>query len=64
MSDEHLVTIEEMAKQLGIAVITVRKYYRTKIIPGYKIGAKILRFDPKEVREALRQERYRKKHKQ
>jgi DNA-binding transcriptional MerR regulator len=56
-----LVTLAEMAKMLGIHPDTLRDYHLRGIVPSYKISQRVLRFDPAEVREAIRQNNFNKK---
>ena len=63
MEDEHpLVTLEEMAKLLGIHPQTLRRLHLTGKVRSYKLSGTLLRFDPREVREDVRQENYKKRH--
>lgn len=60
---DELVNIDEMATMLGISERTLRRFYLDGTVPAYKLGYKILRFKPKEVREAIRQANYKRRHK-
>jgi excisionase family DNA binding protein len=48
-----LQSAETIATQNGCCGETIRRLYRAGRIPGYRVGRN-LRFDPDEVREALR----------
>ena len=56
------VTLREMAKMLGIHPDTLRDYHLRGIVPSYKMSKRMLRFDPTEVREAIRQNNFNKKN--
>ena len=49
-----LVSAEELAKEYEVVVPTVYKWVNKRLIPVWKINARLFRFDRKEVREALR----------
>lgn len=53
LETEKLLTIEEVAEQLGVAVQTVFKYKRIGKLPYIKLGAS-LRFDPKDISDFIR----------
>lgn len=50
---EELLTARELAERLRIHPDTVRGLYRRKVIPGVKIGHRTLRFEFRQVVEAL-----------
>lgn len=51
-----LISTSDAAELLGnMHPETIRRLYRAGRIPGYRVG-RYLRFDPDEVREALRSE--------
>lgn len=52
MSQELLSAID-MGKLFDVHPETLRRLHRSGRIPGYKVG-RYLRFDPDEVREALK----------
>lgn len=50
---EKLLTAEELAERLGLAVTTIYQAVWHKRIPAIKINKKCLRFDPVEIRAWL-----------
>jgi hypothetical protein len=56
--DPRLVDLLTMATMLGIHPVTLRNLHLQKVIPSYRIGTKLLRFDPAEVRDAIRQNNF------
>jgi excisionase family DNA binding protein len=48
-----LLSPDDTGKLFDAGPETMRRLYRAGKIPGYKVG-RLLRFDPDEVREALR----------
>ncbi len=52
-SENIFLTRDEMAKMLGISLVTLHSYSKKGIIPTYKIGTKV-RFKQSEVFEALK----------
>jgi excisionase family DNA binding protein len=48
-----LLSTRDVATELGLHVETIRRLHRTGRIPAYRCG-RVYRFDPEEVREALR----------
>lgn len=50
---DELLTVEEVAEQLGISVPTVRRFVRAGTLPHVRVGRQI-RFDPAAVSAALR----------
>ena len=57
MSDnvyENLVSGDELARRLGVSRKSVERWTYQRIIPSYAFGPRCLRFDPGEVRQALR----------
>ena len=47
-----LLSVKELALELGVSVQSVRRMYWTGLIAGYRCH-KMLRFDPEQVRQAL-----------
>ena len=62
MKGDELVSLQDMAKQLDIHPETLRQLHLKGIVKAYRIGPKLLRFDPAEVRESIRQDTYKRKH--
>lgn len=52
-----LLTPEEMGRRLRITGKTLRKWFREGQVPGYAVGGKVVRFDEREVLEAIRARR-------
>jgi excisionase family DNA binding protein len=52
----QLIGIKELQELLGISERTIRRLLAERSIPAYKIGQR-WRFDPKEVKEAFRQDK-------
>lgn len=48
-----LITLDELAARLQIHPVTLRGFWRRRLIPGYKIGHRTLRFDYQAVLAAL-----------
>lgn len=48
-----LLSLDELAHKLQIHPSTARGLYRRKVIPGLKLGHRLLRFDYQEVLAAL-----------
>lgn len=57
----NLFSLKEMAERVGIHPETLRRYYLTKKVRGYKLPGKkrkgALRFDPTEVFADLRKKK-------
>ena len=47
----QLIGYEAAAEMLGIAPVTLRKWVMKGRIPAKKLGKRIVRFDPRELRE-------------
>jgi predicted DNA-binding transcriptional regulator AlpA len=60
--DKQLVDLKRMARMLGIHPDTLRDMHLRGVIPSCRIGTKLLRFDPAEVREAIRQNNFNEKN--
>lgn len=54
MGSEGLLTVDEAAKRLGVAAITVRWLMRTKQI-SYVIVARKARFRPQDIEKYIRE---------
>ena len=54
MRNEGLLTVDEAAKRLGVAAITVRWLMRTKQI-SYVIVARKARFRPQDIEKYIRE---------
>jgi excisionase family DNA binding protein len=52
----HLLTIDQLAQRLGITVRHVRRLVAERRVPYYKVG-RLVRFDPNEIDEWLRDRR-------
>ncbi len=52
----HLLTIDQLAQRLGITVRHVRRLVAERRVPYYKVG-RLVRFDPDEIGEWLRDRR-------
>jgi excisionase family DNA binding protein len=52
----HLLTIDQLAEQLGITVRHVRRLIAERRVPYLKVG-KLVRFDPAEIADWLDQHR-------
>jgi excisionase family DNA binding protein len=50
---ETLISGDEVCRRLGVSQATVDRWVSGRIIPCYKFGARCVRFDYQEVREAL-----------
>jgi excisionase family DNA binding protein len=50
-------TAEETAAHFNVHPETIKRYYRRGVIPGYRFGPTLLRFDIDEVRKALAENR-------
>jgi hypothetical protein len=57
VEDKELVDLKTMAKMLGIHPDTLRDLHLQRVVRSYRIGKKLLRFAPKEVREDIRQQK-------
>ena len=57
----NLVDVFEMAKMLGLHPQTLRDLVKRDEVRAYKFGTR-WRFDPKEVREDIREREYKRKH--
>ena len=62
MSNEELVDLVTMAKMLGIHPDTLRDLHLKGTVRSYRIGTKLLRFSPVEVRDDIRQNNFNKKN--
>lgn len=51
---DRLLATRDLADRLNTTPETIRRWARLGRIPVYRVGAKTLRFDLAEVREALR----------
>jgi Helix-turn-helix domain len=51
---ENLIPGDELARRLGVSKKTVERWTYRRIIPSYNFSPRCLRFDPGEVRQALR----------
>lgn len=49
MIEYRLLTPEQVAEHLGIAVKTVKDYLREGVLPGVKIGKRIWRIRPEDL---------------
>jgi len=54
-STTKLVTANELADLLRLRPDTIRLWARESIIPAIRITGKVVRYDPAEVEQALRQ---------
>lgn len=48
--DQNLWTVDEVAHFLGVAPKTVRKWQLNGTLPFVKLGGKLVRFQPQEIR--------------
>ncbi|WP_181025347.1 helix-turn-helix domain-containing protein [Mycobacterium kansasii] len=48
-SPAQLLTTQQAAKFLGVSEATLRNWVRDGLIPGVRVGRKLLRFDPKDL---------------
>jgi len=51
--DNHLVGIEQLAREIGIPIRTIRSLMYARRIPYLKLGRRTLFFDVKKVRDAI-----------
>jgi hypothetical protein len=51
---ENLIAGDELARRLGVSLKTVERWSGQRIIPSYRFTTRCVRFDPGEVRAALR----------
>jgi len=49
----ELLTTEQLAKRLRVSTMTIRRWKKERRIPYKHIGPRLIRFDPREVAEAL-----------
>jgi excisionase family DNA binding protein len=54
MQTEHLLTTREVAAILRVSAETVATWARRGLIPSIKIGRKARRFDPRKIRQLVR----------
>lgn len=52
-ASKGLLSVKELAEELGVSVDTIRRAYWKGAIPGFKI-CKVLRFDLDHIRQTLR----------
>ena len=51
---ENLISGEVLSRRLGVSLKTVERWSRARVIPSYRFGERCVRYDPSEVRHALR----------
>ena len=51
----EMVTAEELAERLRVRPDTIQLWTREGLIPAIRVNAKVIRYDPDEVEQALRQ---------
>lgn len=49
--NDHYIGIEEVAEYLGVKASTIRTWIKTKEMPHYRIGGKLLKFKRAEIDE-------------
>ena len=45
----RMLTARDVAEFLGVTVETVLRWHRSGRLPGYRVGGRVLRFDPVEL---------------
>ena len=60
MESQHLLNKEELAERLRVYPATVMKWEKEGRIPSIRVSPRVIRFDFKEVLEALKKRRIRK----
>jgi len=55
--EERLVDVVEMARLLSWSRDSLYRSVREGWLPCYHLGSRLIRFDPAEVRQALKQQR-------
>jgi excisionase family DNA binding protein len=53
--DRRLLDIEQAAEVLGIHAATLYKWARAKRVPCIRMGARVIRFDPRALEKFLAQ---------
>jgi excisionase family DNA binding protein len=48
IEEDHLLTVEDVADELGFREITIRRWLAAGQLPGYKVG-RAWRVDPREL---------------
>lgn len=51
---EGMLTAEELAERLGLEPETIRRWAVSGLIPSYRCGKRVVRFDYDEVKKVMR----------
>ena len=51
---EGMLTAEELAERLGLEPETIRRWAVSGLIPSYRCGKRVVRFDYDEVKQVMR----------
>lgn len=49
----HLINSTQLAKLLGVSVLTIQRWARQGVIPAFKVGPRLYRFDADRVMKHL-----------